>query len=139
MPVSSQTESAQPSCRFRQGVLALPDPFRLESGEILERAQLAWQSAGPEGAPLVVVLGGISAHARCCAADGRGWWESQCGDGRALDTNRFQLFGVDWLGGAAASSPGNGADISAADQARALLLLINRLGRLRVHLLVVAS
>ena len=139
MPASSQTKSAQPSCRFRHGVLALPDPFRLESGADIERAQLTWQCAGPEGAPLVVVLGGISAHARCCSADGGGWWESQCGDGRALDTNRFQLLGVDWLGGAAASSAANGVDISAADQARALLLLVNRLGRRRVHLLVGAS
>jgi homoserine O-acetyltransferase len=139
MSASLQTEFAQAPHRFRHGVLALPDPFRLESGAHIERAQLAWQCAGPEDAPLVVVLGGISAHARCCAADGGGWWESQCGDGRALDTNRFQLLGVDWLGGAAASSPANGADITTADQARALLLLINRLGRRRVHLLVGAS
>ena len=139
MPVSSQAISAQSSCRFRQGVLALPDPFLLESGATLERAQLAWQCAGPEGAPLVVVLGGISAHARCCAADGGGWWQSQCGDGCALDTRKFRLLGVDWLGGADASSPANGACISSADQARALLLLVNRLGARRVHLLVGAS
>ncbi|HSN01250.1 MAG TPA: alpha/beta fold hydrolase [Rudaea sp.] len=139
MSANPQTESAQSPCRFAYGVLALPHPFRLESGDNLERAQLAWQCAGPEHAPLVVVLGGISAHARCCAADGSGWWEAQCGEGKTLDTRQFRLLGVDWLGGADASSAARGARISSADQARAVLLLINRLGERRVHLLVGAS
>lgn len=139
MPATPQSESAPPSRHWKRGVLALPDPFRLESGEQLQRAQLAWQCVGPDAGPLIVVLGGISAHARCCAPDGDGWWESQCGDGRALDASRYRLLGVDWLGGADASSPARGARISSADQARALLLLINRLGVRRVHLLVGAS
>lgn len=139
MSATPQTESAPPLCQWTRGVLALPDPFRLESGGHLQRAQLAWQCAGPERAPLVVVLGGISAHARCCSPDGDGWWESQCGEGRALDARRYRLLSVDWLGGADASSPARGARVSSADQARALLLLINRLGVRRVHLLVGAS
>jgi homoserine O-acetyltransferase len=139
MSATPQTESAPRLCQWTRGVLALPDPFRLESGGHLQRAQLAWQCVGPDAAPLVVVLGGISAHARCCAPGGGGWWEGQCGDARALDTCRYRLLGVDWLGGANASSPARGARISSADQARALLLLINRLGVRRVHLLVGAS
>ncbi|HST29087.1 MAG TPA: alpha/beta fold hydrolase [Rudaea sp.] len=139
MSATPQTESAPPLYQWTRGMLALPDPFRLESGEQLQRAQLAWQCAGPERAPLIVVLGGISAHARCCAPDGDGWWESQCGEGRALDARRYRLLSVDWLGGADASSPARGARVSSADQARALLLLINRLGVRRVHLLVGAS
>jgi homoserine O-acetyltransferase len=139
MSATPQTESAPSLCQWTRGVLALPEPFRLESGERLQRAQLAWQCVGPDAGPLVVVLGGISAHARCCAPDGDGWWESLCGDGRALDTRRYRLLGVDWLGGADASSPARGARVSSADQARALLLLVNRLGVRRVHLLVGAS
>lgn len=139
MSATPQTESAPPLCQWTRGVLALPEPFRLESGEQLQRAQLAWQCVGPDAEPLVVVLGGISAHARCCAPDGDGWWESQCGEGQALDTRRYRLLSVDWLGGADASSPARGARISSADQARALLLLVNRLGARRVHLLVGAS
>jgi homoserine O-acetyltransferase len=117
----------------------LPEPFVLESGQALERAQLAWQCVGPVGAPLVIVLGGISAHARCCTVDGAGWWEAQCGEGRALDTRRYRLLGVDWLGGAHDSSAAIGASVSSADQARAILLLINRLGARQVQLLVGAS
>jgi len=139
MSANPQTQSAQPACQWTRGVLALPDPFRIECGESLADAKLAWQCVGPAHAPLVIVLGGISAHARCCAPDGSGWWESQCGDGRALDTRHYRLLGVDWLGGADASSPARGAQVSSGDQARALLLLINRIGARHVHLLVGAS
>lgn len=128
---------------WRDGVLPLPEAFLLDSGEVLCGGRLAWQCVGPAQAPLVVVLGGISAHARCCAADGSGWWESQCGAGRSLDINRYRLLGVDWLGGSgAASGAGEAREypvISSADQARAALLLLNRLGVRHVHLLVGAS
>jgi len=130
---------------WQQGVLDLPQPFRLESGERLENARLAWQCAGPVDAPLIVVLGGISAHSRPCSAEGDGWWESQCGEGKTLDTLRYRVLGIDWLGGCDKSSgPREAAGpefpaISTADQARALLLLLNRLGVRRVHLLVGAS
>src|SRR5512146_1306694 len=155
---------------WQHGVLDLPQPFRLESGEVLPNARLAWQCAGPADAPLIVALGGISAHRRPCSAEGKGWWESQCGAGKTLDTRRYRVLGIDWLGGCdestgprsrsnevpasrearqsltlpreAGDGKGWGQDfptISTADQARALLLLLNRLGVRRVHLLVGAS
>lgn len=131
----------------QQGELALPATFVLESGAVLENATLAWRCVGPANAPLIVVLGGISAH-RACSADGRGWWEAQCGPGKVLDSDRYRLLGIDWLGGCDNSTgprhvrQGQGADfplVSTGDQARALLLLLNRLGVRRVHLLVGAS
>jgi homoserine O-acetyltransferase len=162
---------------WQQGVLDLPQAFRLESGQVLQNARLAWQCAGPADAPLIIALGGISAHRRPCSAEGNGWWESQCGDGKTLDTQRYRVLGIDWLGGcdkstgprtyeinpsrearqslplpcAAGEGTGRGQPetnpwsgkgfpvISTADQARALLLLLNRLGIRRVHLLVGAS
>src|SRR5581483_10696502 len=128
---------------WREGVLALPDPFPLDSGESLRAGALAWQCVGPAQAPLAVVLGGISAHRRPCAADGDGWWERQCAAGRALDIRRYRVLGVDWLGGVDASTGPRGLAafpaISTADQARALLLLLNRLGVRQVHLVVGAS
>ena len=128
---------------WQQGVLALPERFALESGEHLHAARLAWQCVGPAQAPLVIVLGGISAHRRCCALDDRGWWQGQCGAGRALDTRRYRLLGVDWLGGVDGSTGPHGDPnfpaIAASDQARALLLLLNRLGVRQVHLIVGAS
>ena len=128
---------------WREGELTLPDPFALESGEALHGTRLAWQCVGPADAPLVIVLGGISARRQACARDGRGWFEAQCGAGKALDITRYRLLGIDWLGGVDASTGPRGDEsfpaISTADQARALLLLLNRLGVRRVHLLAGAS
>ncbi|MBS0589763.1 MAG: alpha/beta fold hydrolase [Proteobacteria bacterium] len=142
-PACTATEA--PVVQWHEGELALPHPFVLESGAVLDDARLAWTCVGPDEAPVVVVLGGISAHRRPLARDGRGWWESQCGAGKALDTNRYRLVGIDWLGGCDASTGPAARDdagiaqISTADQARALLLLLNRLGIRRVHLIVGAS
>jgi homoserine O-acetyltransferase len=177
--LQSATSPTPATVQSQQGELALPEPFVLESGAALRNAKLAWQCVGPADAPLIVVLGGISAHRRLCAENTdqgarRGWWESQCGAGKALDTNRYRLLGIDWLGGCDASTgprhgrheinpsraarkslplsreAGEGTGwggtphddfpaISTSDQARALLLLLNRLGVRRVHLLVGAS
>ncbi len=129
--------------QWHEGELALADAFVLESGQILRNGRLVWQCVGPDAAPLIVVLGGISADRYCCAPDAAGWWESQCGAGRALDSRRFRLLGIDWLGGSGDSSDARGPqqalEISTGDQARALLLLLNRLGVRQVHLLVGAS
>lgn len=142
---SAPRRPAQPRVQWLEGELELPASFALESGESLTHAKLGWACAGPADASLIVVLGGISAHRRACARDGRGWWQAQCGAGKALDIERYRLLGIDWLGGCDASTgPCHGASgqfpaISTSDQARALLLLLNRLGVRRVHLVVGAS
>jgi homoserine O-acetyltransferase/O-succinyltransferase len=132
---------AVPICDY--GVLALPDPFVLENGASLRGGELAWHCVGPEKAPLIIVLGGISAHRRCSGVDGKGWWEAQCGPGRALDTDRYRLLSIDWLGGCDASTGPSAGDafpaIATSDQARAILLLLNRLGVRQVHAVVGAS
>lgn len=137
--------AAQPRVQWLEGELELPASFALESGESLAHAKLAWTCTGPAEAPLIVVLGGISAHRRACARDGRGWWQAQCGAGKALDIERYRLLGIDWIGGCDASTGPRHVGssrfpaISTADQARAILLLLNRLGVRRVHLVVGAS
>ncbi|HEY2394570.1 MAG TPA: alpha/beta fold hydrolase [Rudaea sp.] len=197
LPLDVDVVAAAPATgpSWQQGVVDLPQPFRLDSGEILADAKLAWQCVGPAAAPLVIALGGISAHRRACAPGAEGWWEEQCGAGRTLDTERYRVLSIDWLGGcddstgprsykidpsrearlslplpcAAGEGKGRGPAkidpsrearlspplpcaagedrgwgqefpaISTADQARALLVLLNRLGVRRVHLLVGAS
>ena len=205
-PGTAFAAGAQPT-EVQSGIIDLPQPFRLDSGTVLDNARLAWQSAGPADAPLIIALGGISAHRRAWSADGKGWWQEQVGPGLALDTQRYRVLGIDWLGGcdessgprsrsnktnpsrearlslplprAAGEGKGRGqaeanpsrvarrslplpcvsgeakergqaeADasceasefpvVSTADQARALLVLLNRLGIRRVYLLVGAS
>jgi homoserine O-acetyltransferase len=138
-----ESERATREIRCEQGVLALPSPFALESGESLPNGELAWQCVGPDTAPLIVVLGGISAHRQCSGFAGAGWWEAQCGTGQALDIERFRLLSIDWLGGCDESTGPRLGDefpaISTTDQARAILLLLNRLGVRHVHGIVGAS
>ena len=125
----------------QRGILALPNPFALHSGASLRDASLAWTSVGPAQAPVVLVLGGISAHSQ--PAGTQGWWQAQCGVGKALDTRRFRLLGIDWLGGPDGSTGARGdsdfSRIDALDQAHAILALLNHLGIRRVHLAVGAS
>jgi homoserine O-acetyltransferase len=103
-------------------------------GERLDGAQLAFERQGPEDAPAVLVLGGISAG-RHLAAHGavpqRGWWEGIVGANAAIDTTRFCVLGIDWLGGVGCSTaPGEGEGfpfVGAEDQADAIVELLDRL------------
>lgn len=67
----------------------------------VQRVAIRWERMGRSGGPVVVVAGGISAHrhvaANACDADA-GWWPAQVGSGRAVDTDAFEVIGIDWLG-----------------------------------------
>ena len=79
-----------------------------------EGGKVAYASYGPEDAPAVMVLGGISAHRFVCGdEDGtEGWWPGVVGPGAALDPETYRIVGVDYIGGAGASSlPANGPGI----------------------------
>lgn len=88
---------------------------------------LAWEMAGPAGAPVVLVAGGISAH-RHLAANAtfpeRGWAEGLVGGGRALDPAHLRLLSFDYIG----SDGGIDAPIDTADQADAVAALLDALG-----------
>jgi homoserine O-acetyltransferase len=111
----------------------------LAPGGDLRSAVLAFERQGPPDAPVVVVLGGISAgrHASAHArVPGPGWWDAFVGDGLPVDTLKVQVLAVDWLGGIGASSgpsggpSGGGApfpSIAAQDQADAVAALLDEL------------
>lgn len=124
----------------------LPQPFPLQRGGALAGAVLAYERQGPRHAPVVIVLGGISAHRHASAhrdLPQRGWWQGVVGAGLAVDTERFQVLGIDWLGGAGNSTtPSHGESfpfVDAADQARALWALCDVLKIERVHAIVGSS
>jgi len=128
--------------------IELPGPWVLHHGEQLDAARLSFRIEGPSDAPLVAALGGISAHRRvagsaAAAARGDAWWSEVAGPGRALDTNRYRVLGIDYLGGAGDSTtPASGTAfpaLSAYDQAAALAVLVQRLGEGRLHAIVGAS
>ena len=103
---------------------------------------LPFELAGPDGAPLVVALGGISAtrHVTSTPADPRaGWWQEVVGPGLGIDTARYQVLGVDFLDGGRAADGRPARPVTTRDQADALARLLDALGVARAHAVVGAS
>lgn len=129
-----------------QGILSLPGLFPLQHGGALEGVQVAWRLEGAAQGPVVVALGGISAHRRIYCLDDRrqGWWPELAGPGLPLDASRFRLLGFDFLGGSGETTgPLNvGAtfpSVSSYDQAELLAALCRHLGIDRLRAIVGAS
>jgi homoserine O-acetyltransferase len=130
---------------WREDVLELPGPLALHFGGRLHDVELAYRLAGARGAPVVAVLGGISAgrDVYSLRPEAPGWWEEAVGPGRALDTDRFRVLGIDFLGGShRTTGPAGGASfpsISAFDQAQLLVALLEHLGVARLQASLGAS
>ena len=125
----------------RDEVLALADSWPLHHGDPLPSARIAYRLTGPAGAPVIAVLGGISAHRIVDGAEG--WWPDLVGPGHAIDTREFRVLGIDYLGGRGlSSSPGPAAGfppLSSYDQAAALERIVHALGAGPLHAIVGAS
>ena len=93
---------------------------------------------GPAGAPLVVVLGGISASRFVAAGAGerQGWWPELVCQGGAIDLQRFRVLGME-------HAPEDGAGAQAAvtteDQASRLRILLDQLGVARAAAVIGSS
>jgi homoserine O-acetyltransferase/O-succinyltransferase len=118
----------------REGVLQLEHPLPLQLGGQLHNVRIAWRVTGNPDGPLVAALGGISAG-RTVADVGtseKGWWCDVIGPRKALDTQQYQVLGIDFLGGSGATTgprPGqtNFPSISSYDQAEILRRVIEHL------------
>jgi homoserine O-acetyltransferase len=92
---------------------------------------------GAEGAPVVVVQGGISANRFAADVDGEtGWWSAIAGADRAIDTRRWRVLSIDWLD---RSALGACRGVGSEDQADAVAAVLEALGIRRVHAFVGAS
>jgi homoserine O-acetyltransferase len=91
---------------------------------------------GPDDAPVVIVLGGISANRfPCRAPDGaRGWWSGLACKGGAADPSIYRILGIDF----AADESGHIAP-STLDQAQVVCAVLDELGVARAHAIVGAS
>ncbi|MET0661088.1 MAG: homoserine O-succinyltransferase [Steroidobacteraceae bacterium] len=118
----------------REGVLDLPQSFALHYGGSLSKVRVAWRLAGKADGPVVVALGGISAHRHVYGNESaRGWWDGIVGPGQALDAARVRVLGIDYLGGSGGTTgPGLGQrdfpSISAFDQVELLERVREALG-----------
>lgn len=95
----------------------------------------SWELTGPADAPVVAVLGGISAtrHVTATGFDCEpGWWQAVVGSGRPIDTDHLRVLGIDWV------TPASRA-VTTADQADALLATIDHLGIARLDSIVGSS
>jgi homoserine O-acetyltransferase len=122
-------------------VLTLPEPWRLHHGDALDRPRVAYRLVGAADAPVVAVLGGISAHRFLVRPDG--WWPAIVGPGLGVDTTRFRVLGLDYLGGRGLSSTPDGQapfpPVSSHDQAEVLHRVVRHLGLKSLHAIVGAS
>jgi homoserine O-acetyltransferase len=141
----SASAAASASASLEQGVWTSPGAFALHHGGSLPQVAIGWRLAGAAGAPVVAALGGISAHRRVFDAHsaGEGWWSEAVGPGRALDSTRLRILGIDYLGASGESTgPSDGSpfpSLSSFDQAEALRGLMRQLGLERLHAIVGAS
>lgn len=126
-----------------EGILELPGPFPLHYGGQLEGVRVAWRLVGERG-PVVAALGGISAGRYVTGTNPKGWWADVVRPGGALDSDRYRILGLDFLGGSGQTTgPANGQagfpSISSFDQAEVLARLLDHLQIQRLHAIVGAS
>ncbi len=143
MSASMSADSSATALNVREGVFALPGPLPLHFGGQLGNVQVAWRLVGGNG-PIVAALGGISAGRYVTGDSPQGWWASVVGPGGALDTHRFCVLGIDFLGGSGQTTgPRSGQDdfpsISAYDQVTVLAALLEHLNIQQLHAIVGAS
>lgn len=127
--------------------LQLSESLPLLHGGHLDRPRLAYELSGPAGAPVVLVLGGISSHRHVTATPSDpspGWWQAMVGPGCAIDTRRFRVLGFDFLGGNGDSTgprnqPAFDHGIATVDQAQAIVRLLDTLRIDRLAAVVGAS
>lgn len=114
----------------------LPAGFTLQSGEKLSKPELRLRLFGPDGAPVIVVSGGISAGRDVAdGAGAAGWWRGVVAPGGAIDTQALRVIGFDFLPNAGETA----RTITTNDQARALAFALDAIGVSRLRAFVGAS
>lgn len=88
-----------------EGVLELDQALPLHFGGQLDNVRVAWRLVGDPAAPVIAALGGISAGRGVVdSGTDKGWWSDIIGPGRALDSIRYRILGIDFLGGSGGST-----------------------------------
>lgn len=103
---------------------------------------LRHELVGPTGAPVLLALGGISAHRHVVShADDPtpGWWEGLGGAGRPLDLATRRLLGVDFRDGGRAADGRPAEVVTTRAQAQSIVTLLDDLGIERLYAVIGAS
>lgn len=119
--------------------IPIPASFRLERGGALADRLVRARLYGAAGAPMVAVLGGISAGRLVAderaSGGGEGWWASLVRPGGGVDPARWRILGMDF----APLSGDEPVAITPADQARLLALAVDEAASEPLHAVVGAS
>ncbi len=102
----------------------------------------SYEITGPRTAPVIITLGGISAGRHVAATQNNpsaGWWEGVAGPGRAIDTRRYRVLGIDFLDGGRDENGRPARIVSTADQADGIAAVLDELGIDVVHAVIGAS
>jgi homoserine O-acetyltransferase/O-succinyltransferase len=134
MAVAQKTRAGTraPADAWEEHLLQPTAPFVLASGETLADAGVRARHYGDAAAPLVIVMGGISATRRL-AGEG-GWWGDIVAPGGGVDLQRYSALGIDF-----APNDDVRVRISPDDQARLVLAALDGLGVTRAHAFIGAS
>lgn len=127
--------------RLGQSVETTP---RRGVGLALGLGSIRYELCGAAGGPVVIVLGGISAssHVTRNALDqAPGWWDTMVGPGRAIDTDRYCVLGIDYV--TTLRAVGNQSSVprtvTTFDQAYAIEIVLDAIGVNTVRAIVGAS
>lgn len=125
----------------RSGILMMPYTWPLIHKGKIKKGQLAYRLRGPDNAPVIVVLGGISSH-----KETEQWWPNVVGHKKCINTEIYRVLSFDFLGGNGQSSAPEQhgkhhphAIIDTKDQAIALNQLLNHLQINCIHSFAGAS
>lgn len=87
-------------------IVKFESTFELQLGGRIDHCQIEYRRVGNIGAPVILVMGGISAN-KFVTSEGNsqaGWWNDIVGPGKAIDLERFQVLSIEYLGGNGNSS-----------------------------------
>ena len=101
-----------------------------------------YELAGVPGTPVLLALGGISAHRHVVShpdAPTPGWWEGLAGASRPLDLTKRRVLGVDFLDGGRRADGRPSRVVTTRDQAEAIVAVLDELGIDRLDAVVGAS
>lgn len=129
----------------REGILSHGKSFPLHHGGELTSLDIAWRCVGDPKHPVLVALGGISAHRVVCDHHdaAKGWWSTVVGPGAPIPSDQYQILSFDYLGGSGDTTGPEDSlvfpSISTFDQAEVLHLVLRHLEIESIHAFVGAS
>lgn len=120
--------------------IPLPESMLLDYGILKQSPAIRARIVGPQHAPAVFVLGGISANRNPAdRVDGtRGWWRELIGQGCAVDTRNFRVVSFDFFPSDELAQEAI-QTITPNDQARLANLVCEALGIEKLHTFIGAS